>query len=185
MDLFVIVGLGNFPLEYLGNRHNAGFMALDALREDFDFEDFKHVGKFQCDITGGMFENRKILLAKPQTFMNKSGYAVSEIVRFYKVPVQHLVVVSDDIDLPLGEVRYRADGGSGTHNGMKSVIESLGSEEFARVRIGIENRDEARKIAQDLSSYVLSNFEPGEEPLCDASIAEAVTLIKDWLHGMK
>lgn len=180
MDLFAIFGLGNFPIEYRKNRHNVGFMVLDELQTDFDFEDFKHVGKFQCDISGGVFENRKVLLGKPQTYMNKSGYAVWEIVNFYKIPLSNVLVVFDDIDLPLGEARYRADGGAGTHNGMKSVIDSLGSEQFARVRIGIENRDEVRKAEQDLSSYVLSNFEPGEEALRDIAIAEALTLIKDW-----
>lgn len=185
MDLFAIFGLGNFPVEYHKNRHNAGFKVLDELQADFDFEDFKHVGKFQCDISGGMFEDRKVLLGKPQTYMNKSGYAVSEIVHFYKIPLSNVLVAFDDIDLPLGEVRFRADGGGGTHNGMKSVIESFGSEQFARVRIGIENRDEIRKAEQDLSSYVLSNFEPGEEALRDTSIYEAVALIKDWLEERK
>jgi peptidyl-tRNA hydrolase, PTH1 family len=182
MKPFVIAGLGNFPLEYHKHRHNVGFVLLDKLQEVLGFDDFKLQAKFQADVSAGMFDEKKVLLMKPQTYMNRSGYAIAEAVNFFKVPLEQLIVVYDDVDLPLGEVRHRTEGSAGTHNGMKSILDSLGEGGFQRVRIGIENRTEEMKKKMNLSDYVLGRFEPGEESLRDDAINEAVLMIKELIE---
>lgn len=156
----IIVGLGNPGKEYEKNRHNFGFMALDEMCRKFDFPDFVNRKKFQARIAKKKFHGEKFILAQPQTFMNLSGRAVSLLRDFYKISLQDIWLIYDDVDLPLGTIRIRKKGSAGTHNGMKSVVESLGTENFPRIRLGIQ----PHHPLQDISAFVLANFS-GEELL--------------------
>jgi PTH1 family peptidyl-tRNA hydrolase len=158
----LIAGLGNPGRKYAGTRHNAGFDVLDLLagRHHLEWES----GPADALIT--RWRAADTLLAKPLTFMNLSGHAIGELLRFYKVPVDDLLVVVDDINLELGRLRARGAGSAGGHNGLKSVIAQLGTEGFARLRIGV-GRGDARR---DLADHVLAKFDPEER----SSVAEAV-----------
>ena len=163
----VIVGLGNPGDEYRDTRHNVGFMVVDAIarrhglawrhRDQMSFA--KHFG------TDGF------MVAKPQTFMNLSGFAVAQFAGYYGVDTADLLVVVDEVDLPLGRLRARARGSAGTHNGLKSVVEQLGTTDFARLRVGIGRGDRRR----DLADFVLARFEPAEQ----AALEEVVTRAAD------
>ncbi len=152
-DRYLIVGLGNPGREYRANRHNAGFMLLDRLVERHKWMAFtKRQGK--ALITTATLGQSALVLAKPQTFMNLSGEAVSPLLRFYDLPLERLLVIVDEIDLPLGTLRLRPDGGSAGHNGMRSIIEQLGTETFPRLRLGV-GRPSGVKAA---AGYVLKDF---------------------------
>ena len=156
-DRYLIVGLGNPGREYRANRHNAGFMLLDRLVERHKWMGFtKRQGK--ALITTGLLGQASLVLAKPQTFMNLSGEAVSSLLHFYDLPLERLLVVVDEIDLPLSTLRLRPDGGSAGHNGLRSIIEQLGTEVFPRLRLGV-GRPSGVKAA---AGYVLRDFR-GEE----------------------
>jgi len=170
----IIVGLGNPGKEYANTRHNAGFMALDALHKKLNAEDWKEESKFKAEIASATVNGEKVLLVKPTTFMNLSGEAVTKILSFYKIDLEDLTVIYDDIDLPTGTIRIRDKGSAGTHNGMKSIIQLLGSEEFKRIRIGTESRGELAPEQQDTSSYVLSDFGKEEKVLIDKAIEEII-----------
>ncbi len=165
----IIVGLGNIGEKYLKNRHNAGFLALDQFVKEIEEENLKVIWKEETKlkaITARIpYGNEILFLVKPTTLMNLSGEAVTKILNFFKEPLSNLIVIYDDIDLPLSTIRVREKGSAGTHNGMKSIVEKLGSENFKRVRIGIESRGKIASGQQDLHSYVLSNFTEAEYPL--------------------
>lgn len=169
----IIVGLGNPGKDYEKTRHNAGAMCVDLLREKLNFPEFKLQKKFNSLISEGAHENEKIILTKPQTFMNLSGEAVSSLVNFYNCPLENLIVIYDDVDLPLDEIRVRPNGSAGSHNGMKSVTQSLGSTSFPRVRIGIESRGESSPEKQDISSFVLNSFTKKEMAAFKESLENA------------
>lgn len=169
----LIVGLGNPGKEYENTRHNSGFMCLERLRAKLGFPEFISQKKFSSAISEGTFEGEKLVLAKPETFMNLSGQAVSSLFNFYKCSPQDLYVIFDDIDLKLGEIRVRKDGSAGTHNGMRSVIESLGFMNFPRIRIGIESRGVFAAKEQDISSFVLNAFSAEETENVKKSIDSA------------
>lgn len=171
----IIVGLGNIGAKYAKNRHNTGFMAVDALAEKLNVTDWKEEPKFKAFIATTTIKGEKTLLVKPTTLMNLSGQAVSSIVNFYKEPLENLTIIYDDLDLPLGTIRIRDKGSAGTHNGMKSVIQELGTEEFKRIRIGIEGRGVTSPEQQDTSSYVLSAFTKEEEKIIKKAIEEAIS----------
>ncbi|MBX3003951.1 MAG: aminoacyl-tRNA hydrolase [Anaerolineales bacterium] len=154
---FLIVGLGNPGPEYRENRHNAGFMAVEKLAEDLGVK-FAKVQNEAMVAQAGTGEGR-IVLAKPRTFMNNSGVSVSQLVRFYKVPLEKLLVAFDDVDLPFETLRLRAEGSSGGQNGMKSIIQKLGSQEFARLRIGV-GRPKGR---MSTPNHVLQDFSRSEQ----------------------
>ena len=136
---WILVGLGNPGKQYESTRHNMGWLALDSLMEK---ENFK-LTKLRFKAWTGILERNgnKILVMKPQTYMNLSGQSVREIMNFYKIPEENLIVIYDDFDLPIGSIRVRKSGGPGTHNGMKSVVQELGSRKFPRVRVGIGSSD--------------------------------------------
>lgn len=163
----IIVGLGNIGTKYVKTRHNCGFLVLDALTQDW-----KEDHKLNAFIAKVIFAGNTVLLVKPTTLMNNSGQAVSKILHFFKEPLSNLIVISDDIDLPLGKIRIREKGSAGTHNGLKSVIQELGSENFKRIRIGIESRGELTPKQQDISDFVLSDFNKEEMPIITKSIKE-------------
>ncbi len=137
----IIIGLGNPGKEYAETRHNVGFGVIDSLREKLQFEDFKLKNKFDAFITEGEYKDERIILVKPITFMNLSGKSVAKVAKFYKVSFEDVFVVFDDLDFDTGTLKVREKGGPGTHNGMKSVVESTGSKNFPRLRIGIGNID--------------------------------------------
>ncbi len=177
MDEFplLIVGLGNPGREYRDNRHNIGFMLLDRLAVKLDVR-FTRL-QSQALVAPGMYEQRKVILAKPQTFMNLSGRAVQGLVRFYKLPLEALLVAYDDLDLPAGVIRLRPDGGSAGHRGMESIIEHLGTDRFPRLRLGI-GRPPGRMEARD---YVLQDFSAEETPLVSAMLNRAVEATLTWI----
>jgi len=171
----IIVGLGNIGDKYTKNRHNTGFMTVDALADKLGVTEWKEEPKFSSFTATATIKGEKILLVKPTTLMNLSGQAISSIVNFYKEPLENLTVIYDDLDLPLGTIRIRDKGSAGTHNGMKSVIQELGTEEFKRIRIGIEGRGTTSPEQQDTSSYVLSGFTKEEEPTIKKAISEVIS----------
>ena len=154
--MHVVAGLGNPGLAYRKSRHNAGFLALDALAERL------HIRLTKRGMRGlygeGIFRGGRVLLVKPQTYMNLSGDCVQQILHFYKLPPEQLIVLYDDIDLPVGSLRIRANGSAGTHNGMRSVVACVGSENFPRIRIGV---GEAQR--GELKDFVLGK--PGKAAL--------------------
>ncbi len=171
----LIVGLGNPGREYANNRHNVGFMTADrwVAAHSLSFSKIQH----HAIIAVGRSGERRAIVAKPQTYMNESGRAVGALLRFYKIPLEHLLVIFDDLDLPLGIIRLRADGGAGGHNGMRSIIQHLGGNHFARLRIGI-GRPPGR---MDPAAFVLQDFNREEAAELDALLDRAVQAIDAFL----
>lgn len=155
---FLIVGLGNPGPQYEKTRHNAGFRALDVLADQLSCRVDR--GKFQSLYGQAGFHDKKLILLKPQTFMNLSGDAVLQAVRYWKLKPEQVVVLFDDISLPPGRLRVRGEGSAGGHNGIKSVIARLGSQEFPRVKIGVGSKPHPD---YDLADWVLSTFSVQEE----------------------
>lgn len=178
----LIVGLGNPGKEYENSRHNAGWMALDALHKELDAEPFKKEKKFKGEISAGNFRGEKILLLKPLTFMNLSGESVEPIANFYKIKPADILVIYDDLDMPLGSIRIRKNGGAGTHNGMKSLVQHIG-EDFPRLRIGIESRGQTAHEEQETSSFVLSPFKKEEKKTLKDVLKKALEAIKIIVSG--
>ena len=172
--MLLLVGLGNPGARYARHRHNVGFMAVDAVARAHRFGPWR--SKFSSLLSEGVLAGVKVLLQKPQTFMNLSGHAVAEAVRFYKVPLHQLVVCHDEIDLVAGKVRIKTGGGVAGHNGLRSIAAQLGSRDFKRVRIGIGHPGEKERV----TGHVLGDFS-GEDRewlarLLDA-FAEAAPLL--------
>lgn len=159
LDPFLLVGLGNPGREYKDNRHNVGFMVIDRLVVRLNARGMKLQSK--AIVVTATHEERKLILAKPQTFMNLSGQSVQGLAHFYKVPLTNLMVLSDDLDIPFGTIRIRASGGAGGQRGMASTIERLGTRDFPRLRIGI-GRPPGR---MDPAAYVLQDFSKDEVKL--------------------
>lgn len=183
----LIVGLGNPGKEYEKTRHNVGFLILDALREKLEAEEFHEEKRLKALLTKAKTDSLDLLLAKPLTYMNKSGEAVQKILHFYKLKPQDLVVVYDDLDLSLDHIRVRQKGSAGTHNGMKSIVASLGTDNFPRVRVGIESRGETAPIKQDLASFVLSTFTKKDGIKAKKAIEKAadaiITMLTEGIHA--
>ena len=135
----LLVGLGNIGNIYTKTKHNIGFMMMDFLVKNLDFPAFKEEKKFFGELSYAQLENEKIILLKPHTYMNLSGKSVSAVARFYKLDIKDIFVFFDDVDLPFGKIRFRKNGGSGGHNGIKSILESLGDNQFQRIKFGIQN----------------------------------------------
>jgi PTH1 family peptidyl-tRNA hydrolase len=174
-ELYLIAGLGNPGAEYRHNRHNIGFMVIDSLAEAANIavrrvEHRALVGK-------GSIERRRVLLVKPQTYMNDSGKAVASLLRFYKIPLEHLLVVHDDLDLPFGTLRLRPGGGTGGQRGMESIVSRLGTRDFARLRFGI-GRPPGRMDPKD---YVLHDFDSQEAAFLPEIRRTAVAAIRAFM----
>ncbi len=165
---FILVGLGNPGREYRDTRHNVGFMAIDRLCTTFGIK----LSRLQSKalVGNGVYEGHKIVLAKPQTFMNLSGQAVSSLMRFYRIPQSQLLVFYDEIDLPVGTIRIRQEGGSAGNRGLTSIIEQLGTQEFPRLRIGV-GRPPGQKEAAD---YVLKGFTKNDMEVISIVLDRAV-----------
>jgi len=173
----VVVGLGNPGASYTLTRHNAGFQAIDALSDEFGEGDWKDAQKFLSESQDGRIVTVPILFCKPRTYMNRSGEAIRKLVDFYKLdPKEQILVLCDDIDLPLGTFRLRMKGGPGTHNGLKSVVEQLG-EDFPRLRVGIG----PKPATGDLSTWVLNRFSEEEVGVLAKTFQELPALLKKFV----
>ena len=178
--MFIIVGLGNPTSEYEGTRHNVGFEVIDAIAEKYNIEvDTK---KHRALIGKGMIAGQKVILAKPQTYMNLSGEAVIEFMNFYKLSEEDLIVVYDDIDIEPGKIRIRRSGSASTHNGMKSIVHYLNTQNFERVRVGIGKPE----FNGDLISYVIGDIPTEEKELLSEGVSKAEeaieTILKDGIE---
>lgn len=174
-EFYLIVGLGNPGPKYTANRHNVGFLCLEQLAAAHGLTFDKQQKKARVAL--GAIRGRRVVLAQPQTFMNDSGQAVVPLVQFYRVPSGRLLVVYDDLDLPPGTVRIRPEGGSGGHKGMRSIIEQLGDQNFARLRVGI-----GRPPGQmDPAAYVLQDFSADEKLLVVETLDRAMAAVETWL----
>ncbi len=171
----LVVGLGNPGKEYEGTRHNIGFAVLDRIAEKFGGS-FRKKSRFSAMIAEAVTGDiGKVALAKPQTFMNRSGMAVNALLQWLKIEPALLLVIVDDADLPLGQIRLRTAGGSGGHNGLRSIIETLGgNEEFARLRVGIGR---SAPLGADISGHVLGRFASAERELAEQAVAVAVEAV--------
>ncbi len=178
MSRTFLVGLGNPGSKYRGTRHNIGFDVVDFLasRHGLSFDSVKSPAPYE--IATGSVLNRKLVLLKPLTYMNRSGDAVAPLVRFYKIPLQDLLVIHDDIDLPLGKIRFVRSGGHGGHNGIRSIIQSLGSRDFPRLKIGIGRPTGPIPV----DKYVLSRFDEAERKIVDQVVELCVEAIECFLR---
>jgi peptidyl-tRNA hydrolase, PTH1 family len=180
MTKFLIVGLGNPGREYAYNRHNVGFMAVSRLAARHNTAFTRKQGK--ALVTSLRLNDHAVVLAKPQTYMNLSGEAIQSLIKFYDVALDNLMVCYDDLDLPVGAIRIRPEGGAGGQNGVKSTIERLGTQRFPRLRIGI-GRPPGR---MDAAAYVLQDFKGVDAEIMDATLNKAMdaieTFIKDGLN---
>ena len=167
-DSWLIVGLGNPGKEYERTRHNCGFNAIDMLAENLGCKIDK--GKFQGLYCQTTYKGNKLFLLKPQTYMNASGRSVLQMSAYFHIPPERIIVMFDDISLEPGRLRIRADGSAGGHNGVKSVIEELGSQTFPRVKIGVGAKPHPE---HDLADWVLSTFSAGEQKAVNASLTPA------------
>jgi peptidyl-tRNA hydrolase, PTH1 family len=170
----IIVGLGNPGSRYALTRHNVGFMVADALVRRLGAGDRR--ARFSAEVCECRHRDEKVVVLKPQTFMNLSGTSVAAALRWYKLPLEQAIVVHDDLDLPFGQLRIRPRGSAGGHNGLGSIVQELGSQEIARLRIGI-----GRPAFGDSVPYVLSRFSPEEEADLPAIIDQAVEALICWL----
>lgn len=182
--MYIIAGLGNPGSQYANTRHNVGFMAVDRLAEKHDVTIDRH--KFQSLTAQCLIDGQKVLLMKPLTYMNNSGEAIAEAAAYFKIPPEHIIVFSDDINLKPGTMRIRRSGSAGGHNGLKSIIECVGSDQFPRIRIGIGDR---KRSQMSLADFVLSHFSEEdrkvlEEPLDNAGSAAELILKDDITEAM-
>lgn len=177
---YLIAGLGNPGAEYRHNRHNIGFMVVDTLTE------LEHIpirrAEFRAMVGKGNINDQRLILAKPQPYMNKSGESIAPLVHFYKISLDRLLVIHDDLDLPFGTLRLRPSGGTGGHRGMESIVSKLGTRDFARLRVGI-GRPPGRMDPRD---YVLHDFDPDEKQLlpevCETAVDAIHRFIKDGIE---
>lgn len=178
--LFAVIGLGNPGKNYTGTRHNVGFDTIDLLADRNNIKINKV--KFKSIYGEGIIGSEKVVLLKPQTYMNNSGIATLDLYNFYKLPVENIIVIVDDIDIEFATIRIRAKGSAGSHNGLKSIIYQLKSEGFPRVKIGVGKKRER----QDLADFVLSRFNKDERKKIDLAIEDAAlaveTIITDGIN---
>lgn len=172
-DMYIIAGLGNPERKYDGTRHNVGFATIDILAKEYGIELTEK--KFKAIYGKGKIGEEKVILAKPLTYMNLSGESIGQMAEYFKIdPVTDLIILSDDIDQEIGNIRIRPKGSAGGHNGLKNIILHLGTDEFRRVRIGV-----GRKPAgMDLADHVLSHFSAAQQKEIDESMAAAADAVK-------
>ena len=172
--MYIIVGLGNPTSQYARTRHNVGFDAVDVLAERYGISvDTK---KYKALYGKGVIEGQKVILAKPQTYMNASGESVRELIDYFKIDeTEELIVMYDDISLEPGQIRLRGKGSAGGHNGIKSIIAHLGTQEFPRVRVGVGEKPPR----MDLADYVLGHFSQGERKIMEDAVKEAADAVME------
>jgi PTH1 family peptidyl-tRNA hydrolase len=171
----VVVGLGNPGSKYQGTRHNVGFAVVDSLAASGGVVRYQE--RFQAELAEWMTTSDKVLLVKPLTFMNLSGRSVRQVLDFFQLPVEDLLVVCDDVNLPLGKLRFRAKGTHGGHNGLRDIQNHLGTTAYARLRIGVDAPGQ-----EDMVDHVLSRFKPGERKVIEDAVATAAQGVDLWLR---
>ena len=172
----LIVGLGNPEKDYSQTRHNMGFNVLNLLAKEYDIDISRN--KFEAEFGSGIIENEKVILIKPQTFMNSSGRSVIEFVKFYKISLENLIVVYDDIDIDVSDIRIRKTGSPGSHNGMKSIVNILADDRFPRIRVGIGSPND-----DDLINYVIGAIPEEEIPELNKGVEKAKDAIVEILKN--
>jgi PTH1 family peptidyl-tRNA hydrolase len=174
----LVAGLGNPGGKYVGTRHNVGLAVLDTLAVRVaPGQPFMSSPADALELRWRRAGEEDVLFVKPLTFMNVSGQAIGELVRYYRIPADGLLVICDDVNLPLGRLRTRASGSEGGHNGLRSVAQHLGSIDYARLRVGVGRGDDRR----DLADHVLARFDPEERPGIEAAIARAADAVLTWI----
>jgi PTH1 family peptidyl-tRNA hydrolase len=173
----LIVGLGNKGKEYHGTRHNIGFAAVDELASRQGFDQWIEKKDLKCQLTTNTVGESRVILVKPTTFMNLSGEAVQAVMHFYKIPLQQVLVIHDELDIPFGQIRTRNGGSAAGHNGIKSLIQHIG-EEFGRVRIGIQ-----AETPMEASDFVLAQFSKKEQAEIPALLKETTAILTEYIHG--
>ncbi len=158
----LIIGLGNPTKQYEDTRHNAGFIILDEIQKSLGFPEFKPNEKFKAEISENSIRGEKTILAKPQTFMNLSGQSAAAIANFYKIEIENITIIHDDLDIELGAIKISEDSQAAGHNGVQSIFDTLGTQKIKRIRIGIEGA--AKKLERQMSGsdFVLQKFETEE-----------------------
>jgi len=176
----IIVGLGNPGLRYRSTRHNIGFMVVQAVAQQRGVR--LHRGRFKCSRGDGRIGKERVVLARPQAFMNRSGPCVAGLVGSLGCPLSDLLVISDDANLDLGKLRIRRGGSAGGHNGLDSVIQHLGTEDFPRLRLGVGRPPDGI----DMMTYVLAAFRRSEWPVVHEAVARAAQAVETWVyHGVE
>lgn len=175
--MYLIVGLGNPEADYARTRHNMGFDVINKLSEKFEIKVNK--SKYKAEYGTGTINGEKVVLVKPQTYMNLSGEAIQEFVNFYKVENQDLIIIYDDIDTTPGTIRIRKTGGPGTHNGMKSVVNCLGTIEFTRIRVGIGNPE----FKNDMINYVIGHVADQEYKILQEGVVIATEAVEEIIKN--
>ncbi|MAF20627.1 MAG: aminoacyl-tRNA hydrolase [Parcubacteria group bacterium] len=172
----LIVGLGNPGTKYQKTRHNLGFLIIDEIAVNFQFSiNFQSI--FNAKISKKIIKNQKIILAKPQTLMNNSGQAVQKMVKYYKIPIEDIIIIHDEIDLLLGEIKIQKGRGAAGHNGVQSIIDQLGAKDFVRMRIGIKPIDGPKERIINTEKFVLKNFTSEEKDIIEQIIEKAAQII--------
>ena len=177
--MYLIAGLGNPGPEYENTRHNLGFRVVSELASRLGLPAFKD--KHHSFLAEGRIGDHKVILAQPQTFMNNSGPAVAGLLAWYKIEPAKLIIVYDDVDLEVGMVRAREKGGAGGHHGVESIIESIGSSEFARVRVGVGREN----LTGDVSDYVLQNIPPAQREALEAAVVAAAEAVETLINARR
>lgn len=173
--MYLIVGLGNPGEKYTFTRHNAGFLSIDYISQKHNIEVKK--SKHKALIGEGTIAGEKVVLAKPQTFMNLSGESVKELVTWYKIPLANIIIIYDDISIPTGSLRIREKGSAGGHNGIKSIIQHLSTDIFPRFRIGVNTKPEG----YDLADYVLGKFSKNEQTIMFEAFEKANDAVVEFI----
>jgi PTH1 family peptidyl-tRNA hydrolase len=171
----VVVGLGNPGGRYVGTRHNVGYAVIDVLAESNKAERFQ--SRFQAQIAEAREDSEKVMLVKPETFMNLSGRCVRQVIDYYQVAVNDLLIVCDDVNLPLGKLRLRAKGSAGGHNGLRDIQAHLGTPEYARLRIGVD-----APAGSEMIDHVLGRFRPIEKAVMGDAVLLAAQAVIVWVH---
>ncbi len=173
----IIIGLGNPGMKYAGSRHNMGFAVVDVLAERHGIR--VNISRHKGLCGAGMIGGEKVLLVKPQTYMNNSGECVRPVADYYKIDPEDILVIYDDISLDVGQIRVRGKGSAGGHNGMKSIIAHLGCQTFSRVRVGVGDKP----AQMDLADYVLGHFAAGDLPAVRDSFERAADAAETWVKS--
>lgn len=175
--MYLIVGLGNPENEYAHTRHNMGFDTINQIAKNNNIQITKNKFKGLCEST--IIQNQKVILLKPQTYMNLSGESVKEVAEFYNLKPEEIIVIYDDIDIEKGHIKIRKKGGAGSHNGMKSVVEELQSTDFARIRVGIGQPE----FKSDMINYVIGKVSQEEQEILQQGVGKAAKAVEEILKN--
>jgi PTH1 family peptidyl-tRNA hydrolase len=175
--MYLIVGLGNPENEYAHTRHNMGFDTINQIAKNNNIQITKNKFKGLCEST--IIQNQKVILLKPQTYMNLSGESVKEVAEFYNLKPEEIIVIYDDIDIEKGHIKIRKKGGAGSHNGMKSVVEELQSTDFARIRVGIGQPE----FKSDMINYVIGKVSQEEQEILQQGVEKAAKAVEEILKN--